>query len=274
MKLLIKTADYIETIKIAKELKGEYLESVIFHCYWNGILNEKHLYSILSFYYFNVHNNKHKIILWIENNTPNEYNDKIKKYAEIKYFNLKDESAFLENRTFYYSKGLTYYSDLIRSVLLYNYGGCWFDLDCFCLRNFDPIFKNFGNEICLYQWEHQNYPNNAIYISLLPKSDKMKKNIEFIIKRNRGWGFQEANLTFDLDLDMLILPCGWFDGSWITNPYNLEFRYFFTPTNKKYNFDNFFKGAFCYHWHNNWNMKIDDSSIFKQLVNCIEKSLS
>lgn len=74
MKLLVNSTDYEETIKIAQSLTGEYAKSVTFHCYWNGQLNEKHLYSILSCYYFNVYNNKHKIILWLENNTPNQYN--------------------------------------------------------------------------------------------------------------------------------------------------------------------------------------------------------
>ena len=43
----------------------------------------------------------------------------------------------------------------------------------------------------------------------------MKKNIEFIVKRNLGWGFQEANLTYDLPLDMLVLPVSWFNADWI-----------------------------------------------------------
>ncbi len=51
MKLLSKTTDYDKTIKLANNLKGKYDKSVIFHCYWNGILNEKHLYSILYFKY-------------------------------------------------------------------------------------------------------------------------------------------------------------------------------------------------------------------------------
>ena len=54
MKLLTKTTDFNETIKLASELKDSYDKSVIFHCYWNGNLNEKHLYSVLSCYYFNV----------------------------------------------------------------------------------------------------------------------------------------------------------------------------------------------------------------------------
>ena len=53
MKQLTKTTDNNETIKLANELNGIYDKPVIFHCYWNGNLNEKHLYSVLSCYYFN-----------------------------------------------------------------------------------------------------------------------------------------------------------------------------------------------------------------------------
>ena len=275
MKLLINTSEYTETINIALNLKGEYSKSVTFHCYWNGILNEKHLYSILSCYYFNVYRNKHKIILWLENNTPNEYNSEISKYAEIKYFTLSDEktnTGFLENYNCEF-KHITYYSDFVRNLLLYNYGGMWFDLDCFFLRNFDPIFLNFENEICLYQWSNANYPNNAIYISLQPKSENMKRNIEFIVKRNLGWGFQEANITYDLPLDMIVLPCSWFNADWIPNPYNVGTTKFFENTDKQYNFDNFFNGSFCYHWHNNWHKTIDDNSIIMQLVKIIHNNL-
>lgn len=238
-------------------------------------MNEKHLYSILSCYYFNVYKNKHKIILWLENNTPNKYNNEISKYAEIKYFSLSDEKTntiFLEKYEFNF-KNITYYSDFVRSLLLYNYGGVWFDLDCFILRSFDPIFSNFENEICLYQWGHLNYPNNAIYISLHPKSANMKKNMEFIVNRNSGWGFQEANLTYDLPLDMLVLPCSWFNPVWSKNPYNISDVNFFENTKKQYIFDNFFKGSFCFHWHNKWNNKIHDNSIILQLVKIIQDKL-
>jgi hypothetical protein len=281
MKLLTKNTDYNETINLALHLNGEYNNSVIFHCYWNGILNEKHFYSILSCYYFNIYNdnkNKHKIILWLENNLPNEYNEKIKEYAEIKVFSLdteKNNTIFLKDKNFYYDKSLSFYSDVIRYILLYNYGGVWFDLDCFFLRNFDPLFYNFENDICVYQWETQNYPNGAIFISLKPNNENIKKNMEFIIDRNRGWGFQEAELTFDLPLNFLVLPCSWFDGSWIENPYNsnLGCDNFFKNQIYEYNFDNFFKGSFCYHWHNRLNMDIEENSITNQLVKNIQKNI-
>ena len=89
MKLYTNSTDYTKTIEDAIKLTGDFNQSVLFHCYWNGVLNQKHVYSILSFYHFNVHNNKHKIILWIENNTPNQYNTEIEKYAEIRNFALQ-----------------------------------------------------------------------------------------------------------------------------------------------------------------------------------------
>ena len=276
MKLFVNTTDYTNTIDIALNLSGKYSKSVIFHCYWNGILNEKHLYSILSCYYFNVFKNKHKIILWLENNTINQYNTEIEKYAEIKYFSMNDEknnTNFINKNYNFNFSTITYYSDFVRNLLLYNYGGIWFDLDCFILRSFDPLFCHFENEICLYQWENQTYPNNAIYISLYPKSEKMKKNIEFIINRNYGWGFQEAHLTYDLPLDMLVLPCSWFDADWIDNSYNIGNEKFFENTLIQYDFDNFFKGSFCYHWHNRWNKKIEENSIIIQLVKIIQNKL-
>ena len=271
MKLLTNNTDYDETITTAINLKGEYINSVIFHCYWNGQLNEKHLYSILSCYYFNVHNNTHKIILWLENNTPNNINTEIEKYAEIRNFSLSDEinnTLFIKN-DFYYNKSLSFYSDVVRYLLLYNYGGIWFDLDCFFMRSFDPIFYNFENEVCVYQWEKLNYPNGAIFISLKKKSEKMKNNINFIINRNRGWGFQEASLTFDLELDMLVLPCSWFDGVWLTGGHGT----FFENTDIIYDFNHFYNGAFCYHWHNLWDTKIHDNSICMQLVKIIQSNL-
>lgn len=276
MKLLSNDIEYTKTIVIAiKLLKDEYDKNVIFHCYWNGTLNKKHLYSIKSCYYFN---KKHKIILWLENNIPNEYNIIIGKYAEIKVFNIdneKNNTYFINNYKIFYLNynDLSYYSDLVRYLLLYNYSGVWFDLDCFILRCFDPLFIHFQNEICVYRWEYLNIPNGAIYISLEPKSNKMKKNIEFIINKNKGFGFLESNLTFDLELDLLVLPCSWFDPNWINNPIANEkdFKFFFKETNNIYDFNNFYYGSFCYHWHNQWNDEIENNCIAMQLYNLISE---
>jgi hypothetical protein len=272
MKLLTRETDYEKTIHLANELNASYDKPVIFHAYWNGTLNEKHFMSIKSCWHFNIKKySNRKIILWIENNTSNEWNEKIKQFAEIKYFNLDTEitNTPLENKNFYYKKDLSYYSDLVRYILLYKYGGCWFDLDVFFLRDFSSLFSSYENEVIVYQWERQNYPNGAIYISLIPESEKMKDIINLIFRRNKGWGFQEANLTYELPLDMLVLPCSWFDASWIRN-FQVECDSFFQNSDEIHTFENFFHGAFCYHWHNRWNTHIHENSPIKQLYNIIE----
>jgi hypothetical protein len=72
-----------------------------------------------------------------------------------------------------------------------------------------------------------------------------------------------------MPLDMLVLPCSWFDGGWISNPYNIEFN-IFDKREKFYTFNNFFNGAFCFHWHNQWDIIIEENSIFKQLMNLLD----
>jgi hypothetical protein len=267
MKLLTYETDYDKTIGLAKELNGSYDKPVIFHAYWNGTLNEKHFMSVKSCWYFNIKNySNRKIIVWLENNSLNEWNEKISEFAEINYFNLNSEmeNTPLENKRFYYNRQLSFYSDVVRYILLYKYGGCWFDLDVFFLRDFSPLFSAYENEVLVYQWERQNYPNGAIYISLVPQNNKIKDIIEFIIKRNKGWGFQEADLTYDLELDMLVLPCSWFDGSWLGD-IHFGCDAFFQGSDKIYTFENFFNGGFCYHWHNRWNHHIHENSPIKQL---------
>ena len=239
----MNNTDYETTIQFAKVLTGEYNKPVTFHCYWSGDLIEKHLISIKSCFYFNVFNRTNrKIILWLEKNTPNHYNEEISKYADIKSFDLINElkTTFLEGRQFYINYSISFYSDIVRYILLYKYSGCWFDLDVLFLRSLDPIFSNYENEVIVYQWENENFPNGAIFISI-NQNEKMKQNIEFIIQRNRGWGFCEAKLSFDLPMDMLVLPCSWFDGCWINNPYNIRANDLFLETEKIYTFDNFFE---------------------------------
>jgi hypothetical protein len=269
MKLLTDNVNFDDTIYLTNDMNQSYGRPVLFHCFWHGNLNEKHLLSIKSCYYFNVYKKRNKIILWVEDTIPNKFFFEIKKYATIIFFQLECEKkiATLEmyNPNFNHK---SYYADFVRTLLLYNYGGCWFDLDCLFLRSFDPLFYNFEKDICLYTWGYLNIPNNAIYISLEAKSKKMAKNIEFIINRNKGWGFKQANLTFDLELDMLILPCSWFDPVFIKECPNI-----FDYTDKIYDFNNFFNGCFCYHWHNHWDKPIHNNSIINQLIRIIDYNL-
>ena len=256
-----------------------------FHCYWRTApdyvgLNELHLYSILSCYYWNVHNNKHKIILWLEDTELNEYAEQIEQYAEIRQFDMAKEvkGTFLEDFAFDYpdrsgKKGSHYmrrYSDCARLILLYKYGGCWFDLDCFFLRCFDPLFQRFSNELCFY--ELSGTANNAVIISPKPKLPKTEKFLWFLAHRNGSWGFAEGGLNLNIKADALVLPCAWFDPC--TGVGVGQSAGFFNGANKEWNFDNFYNGAFCHHWHHSFHLKAAETSICGQLVNIIKEDMA
>ena len=276
MKQLLDKIDYNENIEVAKNLNGIYNKKITFHCYWNGDLNSKHLASIKSCYFFNIKNRKNrKIILWIENNNENDINNKLNKYCEVKEFILKNETSntFLANIDVNYDfNQLTHYSDYIRMILLYKYGGCWFDLDMLFLRSLDPIFVNYENDICVTQWSTNPLPNNCFILSIKEFDEKMKEVIQFLLDRNKGFGFAQASLSYDTPINFLVLPCAWFDPIMISNPYtDINMENFFKNTNNNYTFDNFFNGAFMYHWHNQYGADIENNSIFCQLNRIINK---
>ena len=270
--------DYEKTIDMARKLTGAYDDHVVFHCYWTGQLNDKHLFSIKSCYYFNVCNRVNKkIVLWVENNVPNEYNTCIAAYAEIRQFDLEKECTFSNPSKLRFNKHApSYYSDLVRYSLLYKYGGCWFDLDVLFLRCFEPLFRAFGNTVMVYRWAYENYPNGAIYISLEPYNPDMKANIDYIMAHGAGWGFQEARLTLDLPLRMLVLPCSWFDGVWIRNPHfkQEQFNVLFESTCENVDFADFLPGAFAFHWHNQWNTPLGTHCVMRQLTRIMDTYMS
>lgn len=251
-------------------MKGVYKKPVNFICWWTGELNEKHLYSIKSCYYFNVKfSPQNSIVLYLSNNTNQDILKDFGKYCKIVEFDIENELErfFLKNIKDYMKNTTpSYYSDLVRYILLYNYGGCWFDLDMYILRSFEPIFSKYEKEVCVYQWETQPYPNGAMYFSLGPKNKKLKIIIEHLTKLNRGFGFQESNLTFTEPVPLTVLPCYWFDPGWLcTDSSCISIQNFFKTTNNNINLHNFYPGCFSYHWHNKWNDPVEDNSPFSQL---------
>ena len=275
MTQLSNSFDYTTQIDLARQIIAEnksFSEAVIFHCYWNGELNEKHLISVRSCYYFNVmgHINR-KIILWIESSKSGMYDLEFEKYADVKHFDKSTQEAgtIMHNKKYYMNSALSYFSDVVRYILLLKYGGVWFDLDILFLRPMDPILYKFGNAVCVFQWEHQNHPNGALYISIQPNSPNLQTVVQYIMQRDKGWGFQEANLTYDKPLPLLVLPCAWADPSWMKNPYGIDFNSVFDKSDVIWTFDNFFPNVFCYHWHNQWKKPIQSTSIIRQLDNII-----
>lgn len=271
-----KVMNYARKLDYKPNSNYVYDGNVIFHAYWYGELTEHHFISIKTCFLTNIkhslNSSKRKIILWLENNKENHWNSKCSQFAELRQFDVKNEQSDTFLKDYVYNPiALCRRANYIRCLLLYKYGGCWFDLDILFIKSFDPLFVNFGDQICLYSWENQQYPNNAIFFSLKPFDVRLETAMKFIIKRNMGWGFQQAKLTYDLPLDFLILPCTWFDPEWINKTYfSGKFEEFFCKTTKIYTIDNFHPGIFCYHWHNNWHKQIDQTSAMKQLEEDID----
>jgi hypothetical protein len=276
MKLYTQTYNYQETIEMAKKLEGEYNDPLLFHCFWNGSLNIKHYFSVLSCFYFNIVNRENrKIILWTDSkHEDSDFLRSFNLFCEIRYFDFVEElkDSGLPNNLLNGNPYYSYVSDRIRHLLLYKYGGVWFDLDMVFLRNIDPLISNFKNEIMVYTWsDHTDFPNGAIFINTIPKNPKMKHFIDYVVDKNQGFGFQEADLKFDSPVDLLVLPCSWFDGVFL--PDFVEYKpipgvpnkIFFESVDREVTLDNFCQGAFTYHWHNLWNYPIEQNSYFHRL---------
>jgi hypothetical protein len=272
MTLYTKDVNYNSHIDLANRLRlryksRQYNDPVIFHTFWKGNLSEKHYMSVKSCYVTNVKNrSKRQIYVWVEDCTINDWYKKIEEIAKIiQYDNANEIKNTIFDQKYHIGNGIPFYVDMVRSLLLYKYGGCWFDLDVLFITAFDPLFLEFHDNVCVFQWEHQSYPNNAVYFSLHAKHVDMVHNIKYIIKRNRGWGFQEAELVYSLPLKFTVLPCAWIDPSWIENPLSIRFETVFDASERKISAKEFFPGIFAYHWHNQWNKTIDDTCILKQV---------
>lgn len=281
-----------EAVVFAKSLHSKFESNYIFHGYWNGEVTEKHLISVRSCYLQNIKGSGNKIIFWHENSTRNVWLNQIERYAEIREFDLQREikgtifeslrklppisrhewlKALIKRRPIDYMK-LTYLSDQIRCILLSKYGGIWFDLDIFFLRNMDPVLVFVEGRPFAYEWPGEQHPNNAVF-GHVPKSREFEDVIYKIHCRGRGWGFQQAMLTYDLPINLTVLPCAWFDPGWLDLEHSIGFN-FFHSQNKAYSLESFHNGSFTYHWHNQWNAEIENSSVARMLDNEVKDRLS
>jgi len=245
-----------------------YSQELIFHAYWTGELSEQHLISVTTCWYFNIKGRKNrKIVLWIQNCPDNVWKEKISEFVELREYDYEVEvvGTPFENKEFYAIDRPAYFSDVIRYNLLYKYGGLWFDLDNFFLRNLDPVLANFSDKPFLYRWSDQNYPNGAVYYSPASENSEIEKIIHIFLEKNIGFGFNETKVGFDTEVDLTVLPCAWFDPAWIENEIINDFSQFFYRNKKNYDLSSFFKGAFVYHWHNRWNFPIKKGSIISDL---------
>ena len=282
-------SDQLSDIKSHEDIK--YTDSVTFHCYWDNNIGPNQLFSILSCYLTNVKDTNNKIILWhdfdIKECIEKPIYKILSRFCEVKFFDHLTERVGtpLESYEVDRDKYLSlppFYSDYLRLIMLYKYGGMWFDLDILFFKNFDYLFSkydsffpNWGKRSHLQQTiKVSNHPNNAIV--WCRDKNIIKRLIERFLKYGGGhfaiqdtFGNRKENqIHFSSEnLEINVLPCAWIDSMWVDNP--SDFELWFKNNNNEY----FYDDAYCYHWHNRNHLPIEKNSPFYRRMKIIIEEL-
>jgi len=283
-------SDYKACLEFLRNIKNsDYSypkEKVKFHIY-TEIKTAKELMAIKS-YLATQNLEKTELIVWSDYDiSDNILIQPYKKYITLKVYNPMHEAVGtpLEgNKKLKLKDGLYYLqSDLARILLLYKYGGVWYDMDVILLRDFKPILK----QEYMYQWggetDFEKQGACATVIAGKTKSEfmtyLMKELMRTKAKANSVcWGkkmFARIYRKYSFN----ILPCGFFNTEWCMggekNNYlgsEIESRWFFNPLN---NDQHLFLEAFAWHWHNSSKKKFNvfPGSKFDLLEKFIDKKL-
>jgi hypothetical protein len=257
-----------------------------YHFYWRGKFSLKQGFAVKSFLATQELKSAEPW-LWLDGedgyaeNTDHPSLRPLLPFIRLKRFDLELESRDtpLEGRPELYA-GLrpAARSDFFRVVVLYKYGGIYFDMDMMFLRDLRALLRNglFQDEFC-YQWSSHMPHGNSAVLRLRQRSETAAA----LLARCAAGGTCHPKHAFGFaenrDLDLLVLPCTFFDPLW--PHYDRKDRYGAAPFNRFADFfrrfgfwfrrrpgiqsyRDFFPGAFTYHWHNCWDAKEHPSSYF------------
>jgi hypothetical protein len=282
--------NYLKNNYIEKEYLNNDDEKIIFHAYWYGKIGRKQIFSIKSFL-CTQDLSKCELCLWIDE----DYEDEIlqnpllmplRSLIIVKVYRPVEEAAgtvFHDmKKVMLQKKYLPARADAFRYLVLFKYGGVYFDLDVLFLRNMLPLLNR---EFC-YAWENQPFANNAILClkrqsalaqHIMEKCRQKKVALSWII-------FDYADLNMK---DMLVYPCAFFDLLWqkqVKEDDRLPFRSFdcfFRPFDSDFkksdeinSYKDFLTGCYAYHWHNLWSAEEVKNSYFGLFDNEFSAMLS
>ncbi|CAE7208738.1 unnamed protein product [Symbiodinium natans] len=214
---------------------------------------------------------------------------------EVSYFDAEKEAAKVAatlytkplEKTLYdvYTNqtDLTSLSDLMRVILLYNYGGAWIDSDVLLIRDMTPILEE--------DWAYlgqRTYINNAVMSTSKPQSPFMQAYLSYVvgIQLSRGHAWYGPRILKALALQMQmgltearfhVLPQCFFDGAWQHLPNATGWNQFFTeeahPEQVWYIDPNESHNAFAFHWHGRWKLPIESGSLADKAEQLYSKML-
>lgn len=225
--------------------------------------------------------NKLNVYLW--SNVDLTKNDLLKPYLpylNVNIWNFEKESKNTPIENYFsdnlYNLDSTRYvsSDLFRLLCLHKYGGFYADMDCIVLRDLSPL-KNIQ---FVYQWSQTGSPydkplraNNAVM--RLDKESNLSSELLLKLRntppspQSFSWGSYLFN-SFLKREDLKILPCCWFDTEW--HLFDAGWNAF-----KKYEgCEELYDGAFGWHWHNKWDIPVENGSKMNILDLKMSKILS
>lgn len=257
-----------------------------YHVYWYGNISERQYSCILAYIQTQGWDNT-KLIIWIDHETAENQSMMGEVSIMCKYNTFKvykpDELAKgtpFEGHDFINvndPKYIKYRSDFARMMILYHYGGVYFDLDMILFKDLAPFLHL---EFC-YQWSNIDGRGNNALLSLHKDSNMcikiMNKYIDQIENKLKPLSLDFNRVIFDKGCGLLQLPCALFDPCWILLDTNTKSKH-----SKLCDLDGFFKKTdediesfFCnkiysYHWHSRLNNKIEDGSYFRKIMhkNC------
>lgn len=256
-----------EALIFANGLNSPCTEKVDFFSYWIGNnLNEKHLISFKSFFvtqnlsnctihfYSTQDLSNHPIIKFFKGRIKMHVFDPIK---EVENTPLKGISL---DPIIRHALNPALESDFFRLLLLYKYGGVYFDLDILFLRDLSPILQ-YEFE---YQWGTELNMINGAVMRLKRESPIAREHLEQLKKSPARYGslcwandlYCRVKEKFD---DLVIFPGTFFNTEWQCG---ISSETFFKKGPYS---DLFFEGAFAWHWHNKWNSPFENGSKFDLL---------
>ncbi|KAF0532743.1 wd repeat and sof domain-containing protein 1 [Gigaspora margarita] len=279
---------------------------MLFHVFWKGQITDKIALMMKSFLYSQPLECS-KLYVWLDNINDTNFNDnehirpllkysptniEFKEWNIVEQFSSSDIYAGWQNHD--HSTITVALSDLVRFVVLHNYGGIYIDADVLLVRDMRPLY--YANFEFSYRWSYLNEYNTAV-LRLWKESQSSKMAIRGAINNNMSFhpweirkylSIHENSTHRETNKFIYMFPPGLFDPLWLkrdnqqpSSVLSPNLRYLTdvfnpsiipdeipgldpaifdgSPLDIRY-IENFFRGAFTYHWHNHWEVTIHPTS--------------
>ena len=270
----------VEFLDQVKDSDFEYPEEKVkFHIY-SEIRTPKELMAVKS-YLATQELEKTELFIWSDYDISE--NELLKPYRDLvtlKIYDAESEAVGtpLEGNPKLKMKDPKYYlqSDLARILLLYKYGGVWYDMDVILLRDFKPIL----DQEYMYMWgsetDFRNQGACATVLAGKPKSEFMTELVSELINTpprpgTTCWGknmFASLYRRYEYN----IMPAAFFNIEWYINRKypglgdHIESQWFKSPLQDE---KHLFLSSFGWHWHN--SSKKDFSVVGGSKFDLLEK---